>query len=116
MEVKNSRGNQVQPQFVVPSDDGVAGVVAAVVTRHHVNARPDVIYHPSFSFIAPLGTHNDDRRHIVPPHLLARKTGGPGNAGTAFPFYHITKGNNRQASFFAGVHLLLGQRQKPAAN
>ena len=60
---ENAGGDEVQDVFVAPLDDGVAGVVAAGGAHHDIGVFGEHIDNFAFSFIAPLGTYNNDIGH-----------------------------------------------------
>jgi hypothetical protein len=54
--MKNSRRNQVEDKFFLAYDDGVAGVVSALIADNDITLFAEKIGDFAFSFIAPLGT------------------------------------------------------------
>src|SRR6185436_9948409 len=58
--VEDARRNQVQHELLAADIDRVAGVVAALITRHPLEARRHQIDDLSLAFVAELGAENDD--------------------------------------------------------
>ena len=49
---------QVQHEFAVAVDDGVAGVSAALKAHDNIKVFRQQVYHPALSFISPVDSHN----------------------------------------------------------
>jgi hypothetical protein len=69
--------HQVQLVGPVPHDDGVPGVVAALVADHVVHAVAHQVGRLALALIAPLGTHERDRRHWSLPFRSTPDRGVP---------------------------------------
>ena len=52
---QDAAGNELEHEPLVTNDDGVAGVVAACVTRNGVEALAEHVDNFALAFIAPLG-------------------------------------------------------------
>ena len=63
----------MQRKLLVADDDGVAGVVAALIAHDVVDATPEQVGGLSFALIAPLGTEENDRWHRA--RLVAQPVG-----------------------------------------
>ena len=63
---ENAGGNQVQDVLVAVEDDGMPGVVPALVTRHHVGLFGEQIDDLALPFISPLHSDDDKNRHGFP--------------------------------------------------
>jgi hypothetical protein len=58
-------------------DNGVAGVITALITNYHAGVMSQVIHDPSLALIAPLGSHYRGKSHIASSsHSGFSKTGG----------------------------------------
>jgi hypothetical protein len=57
--LKNARGNLMENEFFSVENNGVAGVIAALVTHNGVRLLSEEVNDFPFSFIAPLGADND---------------------------------------------------------
>src|SRR5436309_7073405 len=55
----------MQRVLLVADDDGVAGVVAAVVLDHEVDLVAKQVGGLAFALVAPLGSEQHDRRHTA---------------------------------------------------
>ena len=53
--IEDAGGHDVKRELAVFVDDGMSGVVSALVSDDHVRVCREVVYDPSLSFIAPLG-------------------------------------------------------------
>ena len=53
---QDSARNQLQNELFFPDENRVAGVMAALITRHDVEAFGKQIDHFAFAFVAPLRT------------------------------------------------------------
>ena len=56
-------GQQVQRELRIADDHGVPGVVAALVAHDIVRAATEQVGGLALALVAPLGAHDDDRRH-----------------------------------------------------
>ncbi len=63
-------GQQVQGELAVTDDDGVAGVVAALVANDVVDTTAEKIGRLSLAFVTPLGTDEHDCGHVTKPYRL----------------------------------------------
>jgi hypothetical protein len=54
---KDSRWNKMQDVFLRAYEYGMAGVIPALGTHHHIGLLGEDVDNLSFSFIAPLGAH-----------------------------------------------------------
>ena len=65
---QHAAGNELQHEFLAADDDGVAGVVAAGITRHGAEALAEHVHDLSLALIAPLGAqhHRRFRSHCFP--------------------------------------------------
>ena len=62
---QNAAGNQLQNELLFPDEDRVAGVVAALIARHDVEALGEQIDDFAFALVAPLRAEDDDVVHLV---------------------------------------------------
>ena len=60
---EDAGGQQVQGEFSVFVDDGVTGVVAALVAHHHVVLFGDQVHHAALAFVTPVDAHDRAVRH-----------------------------------------------------
>ena len=60
---QNAARDQLEHELLLPDEDGVAGVVPALIARHDVEALGKQIDHFAFAFVAPLRAENDDIAH-----------------------------------------------------
>ena len=69
---QNAAGDQLEDELLLADEDGVAGVVAALVARDDVEALRQKIDHFPFTLVTPLRTKNDYITHFSKedPHLL----------------------------------------------
>src|SRR2546425_8033057 len=56
--LKNSRWNEMQHVAAISDADGMSGIVAALITRHAVEAFRKNIDDLTFSFVAPLNAYD----------------------------------------------------------
>ena len=56
-------GDQMQDEALLTDEDGVAGVVAAVVAGHHLHLVGEQVDDLPLPLVAPLGTGDDDVGH-----------------------------------------------------
>jgi hypothetical protein len=56
---QNAAGNQLENEFLFADKDGVAGVVPALVARHHVELLGQQVDNFAFALVAPLGAQDD---------------------------------------------------------
>ena len=63
--VEDPGGDQVERELAQFVLDCVPGVVAALVADHHVGLLAEQIDDFAFAFIAPLGAHHDENRHLA---------------------------------------------------
>jgi hypothetical protein len=54
----------VEGELAVADDDGVTGVVAALVPHDVVDATAQKVGRLTFTFVAPLGSDEHDRWHV----------------------------------------------------
>jgi hypothetical protein len=68
---EHTRRDEVQREVLAGGqDDGMPGVVAALVAHHPLNAPTEQIGGLTFALVAPLGADEDDCRHdTLPPDL-----------------------------------------------
>jgi hypothetical protein len=100
--VEDAAGNEAQDEALVADDHRVAGVVAAVVARHHLHLLGEQVDDLAFALVAPLGA----RDHYV-WHLCARKDR---------PFYILgggTRGNESRRVALGGLPPLRGFAPEP---
>ncbi len=62
--VHHPAGNEAERERLFADDDGVAGVVAALVTDYNVRVLRQQIGDLALSFVAPLGADDDRGRHV----------------------------------------------------
>jgi len=60
---QDAAGNQLQDKLTAADVDGVAGVVAALVSRHYVESLREQVNDLTFAFIAPLGAKHNEIAH-----------------------------------------------------
>ena len=61
---QNAAGNQLEDELFFADEDGVAGVVAALIARDDVEALGEKIDDLTFAFVAPLRAKNDYITHF----------------------------------------------------
>ena len=61
--VEDPRGDQVQLEVAMPIDDGVAGVVAALVAHDEVGVRGEIVDDAALALVTPLGADDGDDGH-----------------------------------------------------
>ena len=79
--VQDPGGDEVQHELLPRDDHGVAGVVAAVVARHHLDPRRQQVHDLPLAFVAPLGAGDHDVGH-VPRVRVWRSRSGYSSAGS----------------------------------
>jgi len=62
--LQNAAWNEPDDELLVADDDGVAGVMAALVAHHVVELVREQINQLALAFIAPLRAENDDVAHV----------------------------------------------------
>ena len=62
---QNAAGNQLQDEFLAVDGDGVPGVMASGVARHHGEMFGKDIDNLAFAFVSPLRAHDDGRLRSV---------------------------------------------------
>ena len=80
---QHAAGNELQHEFLPANDDGVAGVVAARVTRHGAEPLAQHVHNLAFALVAPLGAQHYRRlrSHVrmdsrsMPRQLWLKKAG-----------------------------------------
>ncbi len=65
MGMEDARRDQVKAQDVPLCDHGVARVVPAVVAGDQVGLPGQVVHHPAFPFVSPLGSDHEDCWHAT---------------------------------------------------
>ena len=94
--VEDPRRDQVEDELLLADDDRVAGVVAAVVARHHLDLRRQQVDDLPLALVAPLGAGDHDIRHAGPRSSCLRAaspavspprmgTGASAPAGAGWP-------------------------------
>jgi hypothetical protein len=81
--IQDSGRQQVEGIAFTVHHDRVAGVVAAGVPDAVVDSIPKLIGRLTFAFVAPLGAHHHNRRHVIAVLLALRperKTEAPGHS------------------------------------
>ena len=63
MRVDDAGWHEMKFEDLASNRDGVTGVVSAVVTRHVVGPRGEIIHDAPFALITPLSADNDIQRH-----------------------------------------------------
>jgi hypothetical protein len=69
---QDAAGQQVEGELLVTDDDGVAGVVATLVAHDVVDPATQEIGGLSLTFVAPLGTYENDCWHGGQAYLSGR--------------------------------------------
>ena len=86
---QNAARNQLQDELLVADEDGVAGVVAALVARHDVEAFGEEIDDLPLALVAPLGAQDDYVSHFDQTYLFyrtrAHRRSGNGKADPVLP-------------------------------
>ncbi len=73
---KNAAGDQLQDVLLLADEDGVAGVVAALIARDDVEALGEEVDDLALAFVAPLGAENDDVFHCAQtPYFSVQRDG-----------------------------------------
>jgi hypothetical protein len=67
VRVEHARWHEVELEDLVAADDGVAGVVAALVADDHRDLLGEEIGRLALALVAPLEAHDDGRRHQRDP-------------------------------------------------
>ena len=67
-------GHQLEGEALAVDDDGVAGVVAALVADDHVHLLGEEVGELALALVAPLGADHDGGRHVA---LLDGRVKGP---------------------------------------
>ena len=62
---QNAAGDQFQDVFGGANEDGMAGVMPALIPRHDIEAVGKKIDDLSFSFVSPLCAQNDNVAHLI---------------------------------------------------
>ena len=62
---QNATWEKVRGEFFAIDDDGVAGIVATLITHDIVHASTEQICCFALALIAPLGTENHDGWHVT---------------------------------------------------
>ena len=62
---EDARGQQVQLELAIFVDDGMAGVVAALIADDHVVALGEVIDHAALALVAPVDADNGAMCHML---------------------------------------------------
>ena len=68
MRMKRSRGYEVQLQGMSLGDHGVPGVVSSIEASNDIGLLGQSVYDATFTFIPPLRSNDDNRRHKISPH------------------------------------------------
>jgi hypothetical protein len=69
VRVQHATGHEVELEDLVADDDGVAGVVTALVAHDHVDRAGQQVDGLAFAFVAPLQPDDDAGRHQLAPVL-----------------------------------------------
>ena len=70
----DSRREQVEREVLVAELDGVAGVVAAVIARHDVEAVRQEVDELALALVSPLPAQDGQDLHVRSPRLHGRKS------------------------------------------
>jgi hypothetical protein len=57
--LQDSGRNQMADKLLITDNQGVAGIVSALKTNHHIGKFSQKIYDFAFAFISPLGSYDD---------------------------------------------------------
>ncbi|MOA28352.1 hypothetical protein D3C78_1492890 [compost metagenome] len=57
--IKNTRRDQTKLVLLTVDENGMTGIVTALITGHHICALREIIRDFTFTFVPPLGSHND---------------------------------------------------------
>ena len=63
MRIEHARGDQRESDLLLTDDDGVAGVVAALIANDEVGRLGEVVGDPALALVTPLRSENDVGRH-----------------------------------------------------
>ncbi len=74
--MEHAGGDEVKDEFLAPDDDGVARVVAPVITGHDLDLVRQEVNELPLALVAPLGAGDHDVGHAEAVGLV-----GPGDRG-----------------------------------
>ena len=77
VRVEHAAGHEVQLEDLVADDDGVAGVVAALVAHDHVDRLGEQVHGLALALVAPLQADDDAGRHQGALRMAWRVSGRP---------------------------------------
>ena len=69
---EDAGGQQVQGELLAVDDDGVPGIVSALVADAIIKGGTELVGRLALAFVTPLGSDEDDRGHPAPLSLAAR--------------------------------------------
>ena len=69
---QDSAGDQLEDEFPIANEDGMPGIVAALIARDNVEAFGEDVDYLSFAFISPLRAQYDHVSHFDQTHLFYR--------------------------------------------
>lgn len=93
--MKDTGRNEPEDELSITNPDGMTSVVAALIASDNVEMRREYVNDLTLAFVAPLGTHHHNCRHVTaaflalrpqmssplmssPKYLARRKTEAPG--------------------------------------
>ena len=62
---QDAAGNQLEDELLLADEDGVAGVVAALVARHDIEALGEEVDNFPLALVSPLGAQDNDVFHVI---------------------------------------------------
>ena len=60
-----ARGDKMQDKLLVADDDGMSGVIAALIPHDVIGVAREYVYYLTLALISPLGSYNDCVCHII---------------------------------------------------
>ena len=114
VRVEDTGRQQVHEELLGTDDDGVSSIVASRVPHAVVNALGHLVGGLALALVTPLGTHDDDSRHLF-LHFLAPVCGLPPVAGahaalqpgTLYVVATTSTASDRGAKGFSPLHVAL---------
>src|SRR5215470_17324981 len=62
---QDAAGNKLQDELFLANEDGMAGIMAALISRDNVEALGEQIHNFTFALVAPLRAKDDDVAHAL---------------------------------------------------
>src|SRR5271166_1529421 len=83
MVVEDPARYELQRERLAVHDDGVAGIVAALVADDQIHVLGEEVGELALPLVAPLGSDHHGRGHVAPPDIGARTEPLPGRSSLA---------------------------------